>query len=184
VAIGRDTVDAEISARVFPQKNPRAWITGKAEWSGGSPLPGGPVDRFLDGAYVGQGQFSSWAPGESRALSFGIDPQLDVAFESVEDLAGESGLITTKTTRTRGYRLELDNHHDRSLPVTAVFRLPVPRDERIEIEARHDAEPDTRQWEGEQGVHAWRLQLGAGEARKLDLGYDIAFPAELEIQGL
>ena len=184
VAIGRDTVDAEISARVFPQKNPRAWLTGKAEWNSGSPLPAGPVDRFLDGAYIGHGQLPSWAPGESRALSFGIDPQLDVAFEPVEDLAGESGLITSKTTRSRGYRLELANHHDRSLPITTVLRLPVPRDERIEIEAHHGVKPDTRQWDGQQGMHAWRLELAAGEERKLDLGYDIAFPADLEIRGL
>lgn len=182
--IGTAELSADIGAQVFPQRDPREWLTAAATWEGPGPLPAGRVARFRDGAYVGSGVLQPWSPGEQRELSFGIDPQVQITFEPVRDEATESGWITTQSTLVRHYLLEIANRHGRTLPVTALFRLPVARAESIEVEGRFSSPPSRRNVDDRQGVHAWDLQPGAGESRRLELGYQVSYPQGRELNGM
>lgn len=184
VAIARETVPADVTARVFPQRAERAWLTAEVEWDGAGTLPAGRVARFRDGAYIGSARLDAWAPGEARALTFGADPKIEVDFDPLADETGESGLITSKETQTRRHRLTLTNNHDRALPVTAVFRVPVGRDEQIEVAPRFELESDVDEWQGQKGVHAWHFDLHADEKRAVKMGYEVAYPPDLQIMGL
>ena len=182
--LGEDTLQAELGARVFAQRDTRAWLTATVEWNGEGPLPGGRVARFRDGAYVGTGGLGQWSPGEEREQSFGLDPRIDVHFEPVRDEAGESGWITTRSTLARRYALKVTNRHGRALPVTALFRVPVPRNEAIDVETAFSRAPDQRDIDERKGVHAWRLDLGAGETATLELGYTVEYPEGRQLRGL
>jgi uncharacterized protein (TIGR02231 family) len=177
-------IDAAIEAQVFPQQEPRAWLVARATWTGQGPLPAGRVARFRDGAYVGEGQLGTWAPGEERSLTFGTDPRVTVRFEAARDEAGESGWITTQSTRRRLYQLTVDNQHTVQLPVTVFFRVPVGRDDGIEVSEQFSRQPDTRDWEDKQGVHVWRLPLKAGGKGRLSLGFEVSYPQDKDLSGL
>lgn len=182
--IASDRLDARIGASVQPQQDRRAWLTASATWDGAGPLPAGPVSRFRDGAYVGKGGLDTWSPGEERDLSFGVDPRVAVVFEPIEDEAGESGWITTQSTLVRRYRLEVINRHGRALPVTALFRVPVARNEKITVEELFPAAPTRRDIDERRGVHAWELDLGAGQSRRLELGYRVSYPEGRKLSGM
>lgn len=182
--IGRDVLDTTIGAQVFPQQDRRAWLTASTTWNGDGPLPGGPVTRFRDGTYVGRGVLQAWSPGETRELSFGVDPRMDIVFEPIEDEAGQSGWITTESTLVRRYRLTVTNRHDRALPVAALFRVPVPRNEQITVEEQFSAPPARRDIDDRRGVHAWNVQLGAGQSNRLELGYRVSYPEDRDLSGM
>lgn len=181
--IGETTLAAEVGVRVAPQQDPRAWLTAQATWSGEGALPAGRLARFRDGAFVGSTRLDGWAPGEARALAFGVDPRFDVELRRLTDEAGESGIISKQTTRVRHYRLRLANRHERGLPVTVHFRVPVPRAEAITVEPWFPVPPDVDDVDGRRGVHAWELELDAGVERSLEMGYRVAFPREREVPG-
>lgn len=182
--IGQHDVEVTIGAETTPQINPHAWLIAAATWNGEGPLPAGPVARFRDSAYIGEGNLESWAPGEERTLAFGIDPQIEVSFRPTKDEAGESGWITTSSTLIRNYNLEITNHHSRNLPVTALIRIPVPKNEAITVETDFSVEPSKKDVDDDKGVYAWTLDLGAGESKNLQLGYEIRYPEGKELSGI
>jgi len=184
VVLGADRLDARVGVEVFPQRDPNAWLTAETTWRGAGPLPRGEVTRYLDGAYAGEGELSGWAPGETRTLAFGTDSRVDVRFQPVRDEAGESGWITTQSTRVRRYELVVSNRHTRSLPVTALFRVPVARNEEITVDTEFPDSPSEENVDGKPGVHAWRATLEAGGERTWVLGYEVRYPAERDLEGL
>lgn len=181
--IGETTLDAEVGVRVTPQQDHRAWLTAAATWAGEGALPPGELARFRDGAFVGATRLEGWPPGEARTLAFGVDPRFEVDFRRLKDEAGESGLISRQTTRVRHYRLRLVNRHDRALPASVRFRVPVARAEDITVEPWFPAPPDTGDVDDRRGVHEWTLDLGAGAEHTLELGYRVAFPSDREVPG-
>ena len=184
VRIGTAELGAGIGVQLFPQQDPRAWLTATSTWDGPGPLPGGRVARFRDGAYVGSGVLRTWSPGEERDLSFGLDPRVEVGFEPLRDEAGESGWITTRSTLVRRYALEVTNRHGRPLPVTALFRVPVPRNEEISVQGTYSTPPSRRDIDDRRGVHAWDFELDAGKSRRLDLAYEVSYPEDRELSGM
>lgn len=182
--IGSHELQAQIGAETLPQTDPRAWLVADTKWDGEGPLPPGSVSRFRDGAYIGEGQLKSWAPGEERTLAFGIDPSIEVNFKPLQDEAGESGWITSKSTLARYYKLEITNHHNRDLTVTALLRVPVSKNEKIEIETDHSVEPSETDVDDDRGVNAWKFDLDAGAGQTLDFGYQVSYPEGRELYGI
>lgn len=181
--IGSHTLSADVGATVYPQQDKRAWLTATASWEGDGPLPEGPMARFRDGAFVGEQPLATWSPGEERDLGFGVDPRVDVVYEPVRDEAGASGWINTQSTVARYYQLQVTNRHDRALPVTALFRVPVGRQEAIEVTEDFSAQPSERDIDDRRGVHRWLLPLDAGASKRLELGYRVAYPEDADLQG-
>lgn len=182
--IGSHEMPAIIGAETMPQTDPRAWLIADTSWEGEGPLPPGNVARFRDGAYIGEGRLESWAPGEERTLAFGIDPRIEIDFKPLRDEAGKSGWITSKSTLARRYRLGITNRHDRALPVTALMRLPVSKNEDIEVETEFSVEPTEKNVDDDKGVHAWKFDLDAGASEEMELGYEISYPAGRELSGI
>ncbi|MCS3904259.1 uncharacterized protein (TIGR02231 family) [Methylohalomonas lacus] len=182
--IGSHDLTAVIGAETLPQIDPRAWLVAETTWDGAGPLPPGRIARFRDGAYIGEGRLDGWAPGEERTLAFGIDPSIEVSFKPTKDETGKSGWVTSKSTLVRDYTLEVINHHDRSLPVTALIRMPVAKNEDIEVEPNYSVEPDEKDVDGDKGVMAWHLDLDDNDSRRLRFGYRISYPEGRELRGM
>ncbi|MFA9462222.1 mucoidy inhibitor MuiA family protein [Thiohalorhabdus methylotrophus] len=183
VVLGRRQLASEMAVRVVPQRSERAWMTARVTWNGQGALPPGRVSRYRDGSFVGRGRWSAWAPGDARHLAFGIDPRFEVAFRPVTDLAGEDGLISKRSVRTRHYRIELTNRHQRPLEGSVRFRVPVPRDEEITVEPWFPEEPDRSDVDSRRGIHAWERTIPAGGTVVLKAGYRLSTPEGKSVPG-
>lgn len=182
--LGSHDLAATTGAATMPQTDPRAWLIADTTWQGEGPLPPGSLARFRDGAYIGEGRLDSWAPGEERTLAFGIDPRIEVNFKPTKDEAGKSGWVTSKSTLARHYKLEITNRHERSLPVTALLRIPVSKNEDIRVKPDYSVEPSDKDVDDDKGVHAWRFDLDASASETLELGYEISYPEGRELSGM
>lgn len=182
--IGSHDLSATIGAETMPQTDPRAWLIADTQWEGEGPLPPGVVSRFRDGAYIGEGHLQNWAPGEERTLAFGIDPRVEVSFKPTKDEAGESGWVTTQSTLVRSYSLEITNRHDRALPVTGLIRIPVAKNENINVKPDYSVKPTERNVDDDKGVHAWKFDLEPEASKTLELGYEISYPEGRDLSGI
>jgi uncharacterized protein (TIGR02231 family) len=178
--------DAELSARAVPALFPHAYLFAETGFEGEAALLPGPVTLFQDEQLVGQTRIGTLAPGAPLRLAFGVDDRIEIRHELDRDSLGREGLLRRQQRLERGYRITLNNRHDRPLAVTVLDRVPVPRDERIKVELNPAGTPPTeRDVDGRLGVLSWTSELPAGGTRELRFGYTVTWPDDLEhIHGL
>ncbi|TVP88938.1 MAG: mucoidy inhibitor MuiA family protein [Thioalkalivibrio sp.] len=184
--LARDENEADLSARAVPQLSPHAFLFAETVFEGEAPLLPGSVNLFQDGQLVGRTRVGTVAPGAPLNLAFGVDDRIGVERMLDRDSTGRQGLLRRQQRLERSYRITVDNHHDRALPVTVLDRLPVSRDERIKVELTPETtEPAERDVDGRLGVLAWELEPAAGAKEEVRFGFTVSWPEDLEdIQGL
>jgi uncharacterized protein (TIGR02231 family) len=176
----------DLSARAVPALSTDAHLFAETVFEGATPMLPGAVNLFQDGQMVGQTRVGTVAPGMLLRLAFGVDDRIEIRHELDRDVTGREGLLRRQQRLERGYRITLNNHHDRALSVTVLDRLPVPRDERIRVElTTGSTTPAERDVDGRLGVLAWTAALEAGGAAEIRFGYVVSWPEDVEtIQGL
>jgi hypothetical protein len=110
-------------------------------------------------------------------MSFGVDDRVAVSYRLAKGERSREGLISKDRRIERRYLITVTNHHQRPISVTLVDQLPVPRDERIEVELLDDATPPSAtDFEDRSGVLAWVRDYAPGESRTLRFGYAVSYP--------
>lgn len=182
--ITRQDFDAELSVQTVPKIAPRAYLAAEITYEGETPLLPGPVALFRDGAFVGRGGLAMLRPGEEIKLSFGVDDKVRVTYALVTGERSSEGLFNTNRRIERRYRIEVANHHKQAMKIAVLDQLPVPRDERIEVELlRGSTKPDERDVEGVKGVLAWRGTYEPGAEKVIKFGYAVIFPEDHQVPG-
>jgi uncharacterized protein (TIGR02231 family) len=181
-----DTRDlpVKLAVRARPRAEERAYLYAVLT-NDGAPLPGGPVNLFRGGALVGRAALEDTPTGEERRLPFGTDDRVRVARKVDKDLAGKKGLFNKKHRVERRDVIEVENFHGRPVEITVYDRLPVPRQEQIEVKYLDDwATPPTEtDWEGRKGVLAWTRTYAAGEQGEIRVGYTVSYPEGWNVPG-
>lgn len=107
-----------------------------------------------------------------------------MSFKPTKDEAGESGWVTTQSTLVRSYSLEITNRHDRALPVTALIRMPVAKNENINVKPDYSVKPTEHDVDDDKGVHAWKFDLEPEASNTIELGYEISYPERRDLSGI
>lgn len=174
-----DTRDlpVKLAVRAQPRAEERAYLYAVLT-NDGAPLPGGPVNLFRGGALVGRTVLADTPTGEESRLPFGADDKVRVTRKVDKDLAGKKGLFGKKHRVERRDVIEVENFHGRPVEITVYDRLPVPRQEQIEVKYLDGwATPPTEtDWEGLTGVLAWTRPYAAGEKGDVRFGYSVSYP--------
>ena len=176
----------DLSARAVPALSTDAYLFAETVFEGATPMLSGPVNLIQDGQMAGQTRVGTVPPGARLRLAFGVDDRIEIRHELDRDITGREGLLRRQQRLERGYRVTLNNRHDRALNVTVLDRLPVPRDERIKVElTTASTAPTERDVDGRLGVLAWTAELEAGGEAEIRFGYVVSWPEDEEtIQGL
>jgi uncharacterized protein (TIGR02231 family) len=174
--------DAKLEAVSVPRIDPAAYLTAKFNVKGSAPQLGGPVNLYLDGTYVGQGNLPLLNPGEEAKLGFGVDDQIKVTRKEVKRLSGEEGLLTSSNVEERGWDIVLENLHDITMDVTVMDRVPFASQKDIEItELPGMTKPTIRDLDKKRGVHAWTQTLEAKAKSEIKTGYRITWPEGMKV---
>jgi len=171
------THDAEVELRLAPQQSLDAVLVGRFEPSVAQPLPPGRWEVHRDGQQQAGVSRLAVAPGEPVELSFGVDPRIAVDFRRIPDERAGHGLIGKFKQVERRRRLEVTSHHDRSVPMTVLMRLPKALDADIVVEPLAEmASPAVRDLDGRAGVWAYRRDLAPGDPWQIDFAYRVRWP--------
>lgn len=182
--IAERSMAARLAARIVPKVTAQAYIQAEVEYQGEEPLLPGTVTVFRDNAFVGTSRMDLLRPGETHGFSFGVDDKVSVDYRLVEGERSRQGLINKDRRVERRYRTEIANRHDREIEITLVDNLPVPRDERIEVELLPDTtKPSVTDLEERKGVFAWTKSYAPGETGEVRFGYAVTYPEDQDLLG-
>jgi uncharacterized protein (TIGR02231 family) len=182
--IDERSIGAALAVRVVPKIAPLAYLYAEIELPAGEPLLPGPVSVFRDGAFIGTGGLGLLRPGEKHKFSFGIDDKVRVTYRLVEGERSREGLINKDRRQERLFRTEVTNHHAMAIGITVLDQMPVPRDERIEVELlKESSKPTEKDVEERKGVLAWSYEYAPGEERAVVFGYAVTYPEGETVPG-
>lgn len=173
---------------VVPSLSEKAYLRAKVTHTGEVPLLSGRAKVFLGPDYLGEASFPDLRQGDSTLLNLGIDPNLTVAWEMVQDERSNPGRfsLSSTSTLTRKYRATLRLSASARSKVTVLVEeaLPLQTDDRIEVELK-DLQPKPLEEaedllvREEQGVYRWRLLMAPGSTHSVRWGYELSFDEDL-----
>ena len=181
VQIDEMDLDPALAVRAVPKRDQKAYLYARITVGRGTPLLPGQVSLFRDTTFVGNGHLPLLAPGEEHELGFGIDDAIRVRYAIAEEKRGETGIITSSKTDSRGYRIMVKNLHERAIPLTVLDQIPVSQNADIKVELTGKTAPSRRDVDDKRGVLAWDMTLGPDEERVIEFGYRTTWPAAKKV---
>jgi uncharacterized protein (TIGR02231 family) len=183
--IADHSMNSKLAVRTVPKITPMAHLFATFKYDGKDPLLPGSVSLFRDGAFIGTSSMALLRPQEERAMGFGIDDKVSVDYWLEDGGQSTEGVFTSNRRIERKYRIEIDNYHSQPIEITVLDQLPVPQDERIEVELlRGTTEPSKNNWEDRQGVLAWAGEYKPDEHKAITFGYAVTYPEDMPVPAL
>ncbi|WP_157935947.1 DUF4139 domain-containing protein [Paracoccus zhejiangensis] len=166
----------EIFAEAAPRFDTSAFLMAETVNSTGEPILPGPVTLYADGALVGRSGIELVADGDKLRFGFGPIDGLRAEIRLPEETEGDSGIIRRSSTLTESATLIVENLTGEDWPLRVVDRVPVSRQEELQIDWSADPEPSETDPDGRRGVVYWENPITAGELREITLTTELSWP--------
>ena len=177
-------LEVEPERYIVPSQSEFTYLRAEVKHIGDSVLLAGTAKIFLGPDYLGESNFPLLRQNDSTMLNLGIDPNLEVEYETLEDFRDDPGsfsLLSTSTI-TRRYRASLRLSPAAQSKITVVVEEGLPRSnsDGVEVEIGElvpsvidTDEAVTKQVE--QGLYRWSFVLHPGETKAVRWGYELSF---------
>lgn len=169
---------------VVPSLSDKAYLRAEITNTGEVPLMEGNSKVFLGPDYLGEATMPLLRQGDSTMVNLGIDPNLTVKYEIVEDLRDNPGRFSLSSTATitRKYRadLKLSSAARGRIAVLVEEALPMSWNDEFDVSveglspAAEETEDDLEVRE-ERGLYRWRLYISPGATLTVRWGYELSF---------
>jgi uncharacterized protein (TIGR02231 family) len=182
IALASQSPQSELSWRMTPALDPRAFLSVHYVNGEEAPLLPGPVAIYRDGALVGQDRLPLVAPHEAGDFGFGADERVTVQRAPVKRKENEPGWFGQTKVETREFKTIVRNLHD--FPIRAVVTDQVPYSENSAIVVEtlsQTTPPDEKDPDGKRGLLRWRFALGPDESKEIRLAYRMKWPADRDV---
>jgi len=169
---------------VVPSLSDKAYLRAEITNTGEVPLMEGSSKVFLGPDYLGEATMPLLRQGDSTMVNLGIDPNLTVKYEIVEDMRDNPGRFSLSSTATitRKYRadLKLSSAARGRIAVLVEEALPMSWNDEFDVSieglspAAEETEDDLEVRE-ERGLYRWRLYISPGATQTVRWGYELSF---------
>lgn len=185
VMIGNLEVSSKLVAKIKPLVDQQAYLVALTKLGGETPLLPGRANLFRDGAFIGTSDLAMLRPGEETDIGFGIDDQMVVKYNVIKDEAGEDGVISRDSTRTRITVTEVQNLHKTPVTVAVLQTIPSSQNENIKVQVL----PETRTGYDKDVDHItgqlrWNFTLQPQQKDEVRLGWSLSWPKGQSLTGL
>ncbi len=192
IALGRRDAGVEVRHVVVPRESADVFRLARLDNPHDAPLLPGPMDVYDGRDFLLTSSVAFTPPGGAVEVGLGVDARVKVARNSRyrEEAAG---MLRGSLRLEHAIEVDVENLHARPIRLEVRERIPVAGgdvdDTEVEV-AR--VEPRWEPWTPEptrpgerrlRGGHRWRLELGAGEKRRLEADYQIKISAKHELVG-
>lgn len=182
VALSSQSPQAELSWRMAPALDPRAFLSAHYVNGEEAPLLPGPVAIYRDGALVGQERLALVAPHEPADLGFGADERVTVTRAPVKRKENEPGWFGQTKVETREFRTLVHNMHDFPIHAVVTDQAPFSENSAIVVELLpQTTAPDEKDPDGKRGLLRWRFDLGPDASKEIRLAYRMKWPADRDV---
>ena len=173
---------------IVPSRSTNAYLRAEVKNTGDVVLLGGKAKIFLGPDYLGESSFPTMLTNDTTTLNLGIDPNLEVVFDTIEDYRDNPGgfSLSSTATITQRYRASLKLAPDAHGEVSVVLEESLPRSEDdgvevdvIELSPAPQDDEEALALREEKGLYTWRFILNPGETKSVIWGYELSFDEEL-----
>lgn len=194
LSVGRSMLEMELEHVAVPSLSELVWMRGSAHnTSPWSMLPGR-ASVFVAGEFVGHASMGLVPVGGELELPLGPDRGMAVERHLVDDEAGGSGFLRSRSSDVEGWSIELSNFGgvgaapDGRVRVVVQEVLPKSSDERLHIEVASATPPVSkderfRREREEKGVLTWVLDVPEGGKAEIRWARELVWPKGLRVTG-
>lgn len=191
VVISTLNCPAELRYETAPKLIEAAYLSASSTNRSDFPWLAGPVNAFLGDTFIATSALRAVMPGETFALSLGVDDSIAVKRRIVKRFTEETGLTSSGQRVTLEYLVTLTNNKKTAERIVLREPTPVSRDEKIVVKVITPADRDISSATAPKeisreadGILAWRIDLKPGEKREVPIKLTIEHPADLTVTGL
>jgi uncharacterized protein (TIGR02231 family) len=184
MVLRQETLRANVVHRTVPGADDRAFLTAVTTSPDAFPLLAGPVRVFTGGAYLGSFSLKETGPGVELTIPFGVDNRIEILRVPEPEMKSREGWTGKQKQVHKMERTIVHNLMDRPATLVLEDRLPVPEDERIDVQVGDATTQGYRDSERRPGVKLWTIELAPGEKREIVLDYTVRWPRDLYLPGL
>ncbi len=132
----------------------------------------GEANIYFEGSYAGKSIINPQATTDSLNLSLGIDPNIIVKREKLENFKSKSFLGATRIV-DKGYKLEVKNNKNTPITLVVEDRIPISENKEIKVE---DIETGSSEYNDKTGIMRWKIELQANASEKKEFTYTVKYP--------
>ena len=176
-------LQAAFAWRTLPSQLP--YVFRVADLGNGAPFPllPGPVDLFRKGGLAGHTALERVAEGARFHLAFGLEEQVRVKRIVVEEIARDTGIFSKGRRFRFAYAFELQSFLPGASEIELSDHLPVSELDDVEVGLDEKTTPGY-QLKKDDGIVTWKVKLGAGEKKRVDLLFHVDVPQSYDSGGL
>jgi uncharacterized protein (TIGR02231 family) len=173
----------EIFYTAVPTQNEAAYLTIDFENNDEMIMVPGEVSLYMDGNYSGKANINANVrKGEKLKFSFGIDENIKLKKEKLQEKKGESGIFGSDKKTDFGYRLTAENYKSKDVTLYIKEPLPFSENDRIKVDVYETSlKPDAIE---DRGVYVWKVTLKAGEKKEITYRFKITHPKDMNVNGI
>lgn len=145
-----------------------AEVTG---WEKLNLLPG-EANIIFEGTYVGKSFLDPASTNDTLNLTLGKDKRVVIKREKLTDYSS-SKLIGTNKLQTITFELTVKNNKKDAVSMILKDQYPISTNKEIEVELIESSDAADNK---EIGVLTWKMQLAAGESKKVRISYSAKYP--------
>lgn len=181
VAITSHEVPVSVETRFFPAMDLNGFIHASGRFEAETSLPAGKVTLYRDGQSVGRSHLEAISTGSELAMGFGVNDRVVAERVNEQDQKGEQGVFKGEKFVRRVNRYEITNNHPSAVAVRIFDRIPVSRQDNLEVEELEVTTPVQRDAGDIKGVLSWKRTIAAGESLTIKSGFELRVPESLEL---
>ncbi|MEO5684781.1 MAG: mucoidy inhibitor MuiA family protein [Chitinophagaceae bacterium] len=157
-----------------PKLDKDAYLLGEiADWEGLNLLPG-EANIIFEGTYTGKSYIDPNSTMDTLNLTLGKDKRIVVKKEKLKDYSSVKFLGSNKK-QVFTYEITVKNNKKEAIQMLLKDQYPLSTNKDIEVELLESPEASNNT---ELGVLTWKLQLAAGEVKKLRVSYSVKYPKD------
>lgn len=182
VAIASAKLPATLQYQASPGLREAVFLTAQASNNTDFPFLPGPLNTFLDDAFVASSAMKAVMPGEKVELALGADDGISIKRQLVNRFTESTGFSGSGKRVNYEYKITVKNNKATKEQVSFKDRLPVSRNEKIVVKLLSPADRDVKR--EEDGKLVWEWEMEPGKSRETVLKFSIDYPGDIDVSGI
>jgi uncharacterized protein (TIGR02231 family) len=171
-----------------PKLAEHVYLTAEVTNTTDFPLLSGKISIFLDGNFVGSSRMQALvSPGEKFELHLGVDESIKVVRKLQKRVGDEKGIFSRSHIEEFSYLITLESNRDTAEHIIVRDQLPVTTDEKIKVETKVCSPAENPEKDKDKlanGVVEWKMNLQPRTKEKIELGFSVSYPKDMDVNGL
>jgi uncharacterized protein (TIGR02231 family) len=180
VAMQEYKLNSKFSYHSIPKLDAGTFLIAKVADYGNYNLLPGQANLFFEGMYIGQSYLNPQTTVDSMLLSLGRDDKIIVKRDQLKDLTARQ-TIGGNIKETKAFEITVRNNNLFDIELDLMDQLPIAQNKEIEVKLE---DMGGAKFDADYGSLLWKLQLKAGETKKVKFLYSVKYPKDKQVEGL